>query len=430
MNYQTIQRRSTLLATIIVLAVVLTARGDGTSVIHHQGVVAVRGEKFTGQAAFRFALVDPATQQYLWTNDAAKVADPDPPTLAVTLAVVNGLYNVALGDAGIANMTAIPPGLFEAHRDLVLRIWFDDLLGDGVHVLIPDQPLTAAPYARQAANADTFAGPLGVGMIIPFFHPAMTGDPNADVNDFIPRNWVLCDGRTIDASHPRGYTQDEVDPAFWNQAVPDLRAHVARGAQVGQAVGTSGGSDDFELPNHQHAMDHTHDMAHDHTMDHTHDISHTHDMAHVHTMAHTHSIAHLHGVTGTTGSVALGGTDPGAHLYNVRDQNEGWTTAFHLDTNTGASTTEGQHRHTLGVTTGVATPAGSGGPSLPNTGNPSTATTAGANPAVSTAPSNAMTGPSQADTGAPSIADTADAGAQTIPTLPQYVAVHYIIRIK
>lgn len=415
----------------LVLIISSSAWGEVPGTIHHQGVVMVNGARFTGEGAFRFALLDSETQMYRWVNDGSAVTAPTEPTNPVRLTVLNGVYSLALGDVSLTNMIALPPGLFVDQPSLSLRVWFDDQNGHAIHRLTPDHRITAAPYSAQSGNADTFGGPLGVGMIVPFYHPALAANPDAPVYDLIPRNWVLCDGAVLNASHPRQYSQDEVNPAFWDQPVPDLRARMARGTDTAEAVGAVAGADSFNLPAHDHQMPHTHAMAHNHNMAHVHDMNHTHSMVHTHTMPHTHTYPHTHTLPTNTGSVANSGTDPGGHLYLVRDDNSGWNTGDHLSVAGGSSTGEGQHRHSLGGITGDPSVSGTLGPSLPSTGGSSTSNT-GANSIANTGPSSA------ANTGAANPATTADAstsvttqnGAATVPTVPRYVAVHYIIRIK
>ncbi|NOT01052.1 MAG: hypothetical protein HOP29_10530 [Phycisphaerales bacterium] len=423
--------RAAFLAFVVCLSPALAVGNPGT--LHHQGAVTVSGERFTGSGAFRFALLDTSTQTYLWANDGSAVSDPDSPTNAVNLPVVNGVYSVLLGDATLSNMTEIPAGLFEAHRTVALRVWFDDMVGHGVHRLMPDLPMAAAPYAQQSSNADTFAGPLGVGMIIPFYHPALAADVNADPYDFLPRNWVLCDGRMIDESHPRGLHQDEVDSAFWKNTVPDLRTRVARGADAAESIGAVAGADAFNIEAHDHGMAHNHGMAHTHNMAHDHDMTHAHSMAHVHTMAHTHTLNnHTHALPTNTGSVATSGTDPGGHLYLVRDGDAaGWNSGDHLSVADGSSAEEGQHRHSLGGSTFGPSVSGTLGPSLPDTGASNQANTGAASTSNTGASSAANTGSSSTtDTTPASTSTTTVNGAAVVPTVPSYVAVHYIIRIK
>ncbi|NOT01049.1 MAG: hypothetical protein HOP29_10515 [Phycisphaerales bacterium] len=145
--------------TTALLILSLIPLSAAAAALHHQGVVAVKGERFTGTGAFRFALIDGSTGVYRWTSDGSAVSDPDAPTDPVSLTVINGVYNVLLGEATLANMTAIPDSLFAETADLRLRVWFDDNAGNGTHALTPDLAITPAPFANVAANAQRLVVP-------------------------------------------------------------------------------------------------------------------------------------------------------------------------------------------------------------------------------------------------------------------------------
>ena len=131
------------------------ALGELSSVIHHQGLVAVDGEPYSGNGAFRFALVDSQTNLNVWTNDGSSVGVSDMPVLPVELTATNGLYEAGLGDTSLSNMVAIPPSLF-ANESLALRVWFDDGF-NGIQQFAPDHAVSAVPYALQSANANRAA---------------------------------------------------------------------------------------------------------------------------------------------------------------------------------------------------------------------------------------------------------------------------------
>ena len=118
--------------------------------INHQGVVSVNGQRFNGSGKFYFAIVDPATGNSVWTNDATNIGTANRPIQPVTITCVNGLYDVRLGDTSIANMKSVPVGVFSS-ENRALRIWFDDGT-NGVHQLTPDHPLTSVPYTFRAAE--------------------------------------------------------------------------------------------------------------------------------------------------------------------------------------------------------------------------------------------------------------------------------------
>lgn len=134
----------------------IAVRGEIPLQINHQGLVKVNGLAFNGNGDFRFALVDPDTGDNLWTNDGTNVPGPGTPTNAVNLAVINGIYNVRLGDTTLPNMTSVPSTVFN-DDNVVLRIWFDDTQGNGVEQLSPDHVLTSAPYAFRVYDGVTLS---------------------------------------------------------------------------------------------------------------------------------------------------------------------------------------------------------------------------------------------------------------------------------
>lgn len=146
--------RTSNLWLLTVLGIALSASAQVPTTVHHQGSVAVNGDRFTGQGAFRFALVNPQSNVYLWVNDGSAVVHPAQPTNPVSLQVLNGVYQVRLGDNELTNMTAIPSAVFNENNDVALRVWFDDQQGNGTHRLSPDLPMTTAPFA-QRANVST-----------------------------------------------------------------------------------------------------------------------------------------------------------------------------------------------------------------------------------------------------------------------------------
>ncbi len=117
--------------------------------INYQGRVAVNGANFSGSGQFRFALVNAAGNTTYWSNDGTS-AGGSQPTGAVPITVASGLYSVLLGDTALANMTAIPPSVFN-NSDVRLRVWFDDGT-NGPQALAPDQRIAAVGYAVIAGN--------------------------------------------------------------------------------------------------------------------------------------------------------------------------------------------------------------------------------------------------------------------------------------
>ena len=126
------------------------------NLLNYQGRVAVSGINFDGAGQFRFALVNTEGTTTFWSNDATSTAGSEP-TAAVALTVTKGLYSVALGDAALTNMTAIPVSVF-SQPDLRLRVWFDDGT-HGSHLLTPDSRITPNGYLPDNAVTSSKIAP-------------------------------------------------------------------------------------------------------------------------------------------------------------------------------------------------------------------------------------------------------------------------------
>lgn len=175
---------SLFLAAALALAPDLPAQPPAQ--LNYQGRVAVDGVNFDGVGQFKFALTNADGSVTHWSNDGTSSAGSEPGT-AVSLAVVKGLYSVALGDLAIAGMTAVPTNVF-AQANLRLRVWFNDGL-HGFQLLTPDQPLTAAGYAVLAGNVPdgSISGPK--------LAPGAVGSANLAPG-------VLATPLTVNASYP------------------------------------------------------------------------------------------------------------------------------------------------------------------------------------------------------------------------------------
>jgi hypothetical protein len=100
-----------------------------------------------------------------WSNDGSSV-DGSEPADAVTVSLKEGLFTVRLGDAALANMTAIPADVF-TNRDVRLRLWFGDGAA-GFTLLTPDQRLGSVGYAmlaQRVVEASIGTSQLGNGAV-------------------------------------------------------------------------------------------------------------------------------------------------------------------------------------------------------------------------------------------------------------------------
>src|ERR1039458_8181340 len=97
-----------------------------------------------------------------WSNDGTSV-NGSQPAAAVSVGLTNGLFTVAIGDATLPNMLAIPAAVFTV-TNLQLRLWFSDG-ANGCPALRPVQPLKPVPYAILAETATSLAGTLPAGQL-------------------------------------------------------------------------------------------------------------------------------------------------------------------------------------------------------------------------------------------------------------------------
>ena len=153
------------LCALFVVSLILTqtTRAQVPQLLNYQGVIEVDNASFSGEGAFKFALVNGAGSSSFWSNDGSSVAGSEP-TTAVSLSVDDGFYSVLLGDATLTNMTVLPATVF-TNAEVYLRIWFSDG-SNGFQQLAPDQQIAAVGYAMmagQVANASITADKLAPG---------------------------------------------------------------------------------------------------------------------------------------------------------------------------------------------------------------------------------------------------------------------------
>lgn len=217
-------RGNALRSVVVAVCLVLTAQVAVAAIpllINHQGIVKVDGEAFSGYGGFRFALIDGATGNNLWTNDGSNLGASATPDNAVTVSVSQGMYNLRLGDVDLPGMEAIPSSVFSGDN-VVLRIWFDDGT-TGVQQLTPDRRITSAAYAFHALNADTVGGA-----------DASVLEESAEIDADIAAHTAIAAGhhaKTVDASELTTGTLDNAR----------LRAEVSQlGAAIDLAVEVTG----------------------------------------------------------------------------------------------------------------------------------------------------------------------------------------------
>jgi hypothetical protein len=86
--------KSLILTVLVSAACLQSGQGQVPQIITYQGNVTVRGTNYQGAGLFKFALVSGDGVSTYWSNDGSA----GEPRKAVTLPVVDGVYEVQLGD--------------------------------------------------------------------------------------------------------------------------------------------------------------------------------------------------------------------------------------------------------------------------------------------------------------------------------------------
>jgi hypothetical protein len=144
------------LLSVLIFSPLLPAFGDVPPLLNFQGRIVIGGVSYNGTGQFQFALVDGTGTNTFWSNDGTS-SGGDEPSATISLALINGLYAVVLGDTNISGMSQpIDPGTF-TNGDVRLRVWFNDG-AHGFEKLSPDQRIVAAGYSLVAQTANSFSG--------------------------------------------------------------------------------------------------------------------------------------------------------------------------------------------------------------------------------------------------------------------------------
>jgi len=105
---------------------------------NYQGRVKVQGSAFTGTGNFKFAIVNNAGDESLWSNDGTSAGGGEP-SASIAITVTDGIFNAMVGDTGLG-MAAINRTVFNHPSQIKLRTWFSDGT-HGFQQLLPDQKL-------------------------------------------------------------------------------------------------------------------------------------------------------------------------------------------------------------------------------------------------------------------------------------------------
>jgi len=123
-----------------------TVETSTPQMVSYQGQVVVDGSPYSGTGYFKFAIVNEAETETYWGNDGNI-----PPVNSISLAVVNGLFHVNLGDISLTNMVALGPDAFSG-SDRYLQVSFS--INDLDFTTLPVTRIASVPYALVADTLD------------------------------------------------------------------------------------------------------------------------------------------------------------------------------------------------------------------------------------------------------------------------------------
>jgi hypothetical protein len=128
---------------------------------NYEGRVRVDGLAYTGEAYFKFAIMNASKSVALWSNDLSSVTGEEP-LAAVPVDVEDGVFNVIIGDTDLPNMTALDPSSFNVRGRVFLRVWFSDVVTGPFEHLTPDRPITnpALLGSQSYSELDLFVDPV------------------------------------------------------------------------------------------------------------------------------------------------------------------------------------------------------------------------------------------------------------------------------
>ena len=126
------------------------------TLVNYQGQLEEAGAPYDGNADFKFVILCGASTS-AWSNNGSSSGGNEP-TAAVTLAVVQGLFQVNLGDPGLG-MVPLTANLINTCSNPRLRIWVNT--GGGFEQL-SDLALASSPFALVSDAAKRSLGDFSV----------------------------------------------------------------------------------------------------------------------------------------------------------------------------------------------------------------------------------------------------------------------------
>ena len=147
-------RKLMIVVICVLLALTLKMGSFAEDVMfNYQGRVKVQGNAFTGTGNFKFAIVNNAGNESLWSNDETSTGGGEP-TASIAISVAEGIFNVMVGDTTLG-MAAINRTVFNHPSQIKLRTWFSDGT-HGFQQLLPDQKLVNVDLLGITSGTDDF----------------------------------------------------------------------------------------------------------------------------------------------------------------------------------------------------------------------------------------------------------------------------------
>jgi len=140
---------------------------------NYEGLVKIDGIPYNGPGYFKFSIVNRQGDVTLWSNDGTVAGGVEPAT-AVSVGVLDGVFNVIIGDASMANMEPLVASIFNAKEKVFLRVWFCDSLAGPYEWLLPDRAIAnpALLGSQLFSELDLYVDPVLGDDKYPGNHPA------------------------------------------------------------------------------------------------------------------------------------------------------------------------------------------------------------------------------------------------------------------
>lgn len=217
-------------ALLLLIGIVAGANGFAQQVeFNYEGRVTVDGIPYSGPGYFKFVLMNDSGVS-LWSNDESSVTGEEPEE-AVTASVADGVFNVIIGDASIANMAALDATIFNIESDVFLRVWFSDSVDSGFEQLQPDRKITNPTllgsqslkvlnlYVNPDTGNDNYPGlrperpKQTIQAAWDALPPMIRRNATINLADGVYREEVLLTGKTVIGNATIAIVGNELDPS-------------------------------------------------------------------------------------------------------------------------------------------------------------------------------------------------------------------------